>query len=95
MSVTIRKFNYLNSTHSEADDLVTLVRLVENERLYPEIGMVEDWENIGEAIRNLLSAEVRGNLLLTIGSHMPASVERNEHSQKRANLWKEPLHEGN
>ena len=57
--------------------------------------MVEDWENIGEAIGNLLDRKVRANLLLTIGSHMPAPVERNEHSQKSANLWKEPLHEGN
>ena len=47
MSVTIRKFNYLNSTHSEADDLATLVRLVANERLHPEIrngrGLGEHW----------------------------------------------------
>ena len=28
LSVTIRKFNYLDSTHSEAEDLATLIRLV-------------------------------------------------------------------
>jgi NADPH:quinone reductase-like Zn-dependent oxidoreductase len=40
MSVTIRKFNYLDSTHTEAEDLATLVRLVATDRLHPEIGLV-------------------------------------------------------
>jgi NADPH:quinone reductase len=66
MSVTIRKFNYLDSTHTEAEDLATLVRLVTTGRLHPEIGLTEDWSQTGDAIRALLNREVQGNLVLTI-----------------------------
>jgi NADPH:quinone reductase-like Zn-dependent oxidoreductase len=66
MSVTIRKFNYMDSTHSEADDLATLVRLVASRRLHPELGLVEDWTNTGDLIQSLLDRKVRGNAVLTI-----------------------------
>jgi NADPH:quinone reductase-like Zn-dependent oxidoreductase len=68
MSVTIRKFNYLDSSHSEADDLATLVRLVSTGRLHPELGLVEDWARTGEAIGQLLDRKVRGNAVLTIAA---------------------------
>jgi NADPH:quinone reductase-like Zn-dependent oxidoreductase len=66
MSVTIRKFNYLDSTHTEAEDLATLVRLVATDRLHPEIGLTNDWSRAGDAIQALLNREVQGNLVLTI-----------------------------
>jgi NADPH:quinone reductase len=66
MSVTIRKFNYLDSTHSEADDLATLVRLVAGGRLHPELGLVQDWSTTSEAIDALVQRQVRGNAVLTI-----------------------------
>jgi NADPH2:quinone reductase len=66
-SVTIRKFNYMESTHSEASDLDTLVRLVAAGRLHPEIGLLDDWDRAGEAIEELIARRVRGNAVLTIG----------------------------
>jgi NADPH:quinone reductase-like Zn-dependent oxidoreductase len=67
MSVTIRKFNYLDSTHTEADDLATLVRLVAAQRLHPELGLVDDWSRTGDAIQALVNRQVRGNAVLTTG----------------------------
>lgn len=67
MSVTIRKFNYMDAAHTVAEDLTTLVRLVAAGRLHPEIGRVDDWSGTGDAISALLSREVRGNVVLTIG----------------------------
>ena len=67
LSVTIRKFNYLDSTHTESEDLATLVRLVAAGRLHPEIGRVDDWSGTGDAIAALLNREVRGSVVLTIG----------------------------
>jgi uncharacterized protein (TIGR02246 family) len=67
MSVTIRKFDYLDSTHTEAADLATLVRLVAGGRLHPEIGLLDDWSRAGESIDALLARTVRGNAVLTIG----------------------------
>ena len=66
MSVTIRKFNYLDSTHTEADDLATLVRLVASRRLHPELGLVQDWSRTAESINALVHRQVRGNAVLTI-----------------------------
>jgi NADPH:quinone reductase-like Zn-dependent oxidoreductase len=67
LSVTIRKFNYMDSTYTEAEDLATLVRLVAAGRLHPEIGRVGDWAGTGDAIAALLNREVRGNVVLTMG----------------------------
>jgi len=67
LSVTIRKFNYMDSPYPEAEDLATLVRLVAGGRLHPEIGRIEDWSRTGEAIEALLNREVRGNVVLTVG----------------------------
>jgi NADPH:quinone reductase-like Zn-dependent oxidoreductase/ketosteroid isomerase-like protein len=67
MSVTIRKFDYLDSTYTEATDLATLVRLVAGGRLHPEIGLLDDWSRADESIDALLARAVRGNVVLTIG----------------------------
>src|SRR5436305_7419065 len=73
MSVSIRKFDYLDSTESEAEDLATLVWLVEHDLLHPEIGLAEDWSNAAAAVDALVGRRVRGNLVLTIGDAAPAS----------------------
>jgi len=72
MSVSIRKFNYMDSTATEAEDLATLVRLVRQGHLHPEIGLVQDWTQAAAGIDSLVGRRVRGNLVLTIGDPAPA-----------------------
>jgi NADPH2:quinone reductase len=76
MSATIRKFDYMDSTHSEAADLNTLVRLLSAGHLHPEIGLLDDWERAGEAIEALLARRVRGNAVLTVGERDHAARRR-------------------
>lgn len=71
MSVSIRKFDYLDSTATEAEDLATLVRLVQHGHLHPEIGLVDDWSNAVAGVDALIGRRVRGNLVLTIGDPAP------------------------
>jgi len=65
-SATIRRFSYTDTDTSDKEDLATLVRLVNSERLHPEIGLVEDWTHTQEAIEALLARRIRGNAVLTI-----------------------------
>jgi NADPH:quinone reductase-like Zn-dependent oxidoreductase len=65
-SGTIRRFHYLESDVSVAADLETLVRLVSTDRLHPEIGSVESWENIDGVIEALTARRIRGNAVLTV-----------------------------
>jgi len=74
MSVSIRKFDYLDSTATEAEDLATLVWLVERGHLHPELGLVDDWSNAVAGIDALVGRQIRGNLVLTIGDPAPAVV---------------------
>jgi uncharacterized protein (TIGR02246 family) len=73
MSVSIRKFDYLDSTATEADDLATLAWLVEHDRLHPELGLVDDWSDAAAGIEALIGRQVRGNLVLTIGDSAPSA----------------------
>jgi len=66
LSGTIRKFAYTESDTTDADDLATLVRLVQTGRLHPEIGLVADWEYTAEAVEAMVGRSVRGNAVLTI-----------------------------
>jgi NADPH:quinone reductase-like Zn-dependent oxidoreductase len=65
-SGTIRRFHYLDSDVPVAADLETLVRLVATDRLHPEVGTVEPWENIDTVITPLTERCIRGNAVLTI-----------------------------
>jgi uncharacterized protein (TIGR02246 family) len=71
MSVSIRKFDYLDSDVSDAEDLATLVRLVERGHLHPEIGLIDDWSSAAAGIDALVSRRIRGNLVLTVGEPAP------------------------
>ncbi|HEU5008865.1 MAG TPA: zinc-binding dehydrogenase [Jatrophihabitantaceae bacterium] len=62
----LRKFLYSDSDISDGDDLATLVRLVATGRLHPEIGLLTDWTNTGEAIAELLARRIRGNAVLEV-----------------------------
>jgi len=65
-SGTIKRFQYLESDVPVAADLETLVRLVATDRLHPEIGSVESWENIAAVIEALIARRIRGKAVLTI-----------------------------
>jgi len=56
-----------------AADLETLVRLVATDRLHPQIGSVEPWENIAAVIEALSARRIRGNAVLTIAPSIPVS----------------------
>ena len=56
-----------------AADLETLVRPVATDRLHPEIGSVEPWENIAAVIEALSARRIRGNAVLTIAPSIPVS----------------------
>jgi len=49
-----------------ADDLATLVRLVEHGHLHPEIDGVRGWDATPAVIRALLAREIRGNAVVAI-----------------------------
>ena len=63
---SIRKFDYEMSGWNDRADLATLLRLVDSNRLHPEIGRVEDWSHTTELIDTLLNRQIRGNAVLTI-----------------------------
>src|SRR5919197_1115679 len=64
---SIVPFIYWRTGASDADDLATLVRLVDGGRLHPEIGLVADWRETPDALIALRDRRVRGNAVLTVG----------------------------
>lgn len=67
-SGVIRHFDYTDSDIPDGHDLETLVRLVAEERLHPEIGLTEDWAQTANALTQLRGQRVRGNAVLTVPS---------------------------
>jgi NADPH2:quinone reductase len=65
---TIRRFSHTVAPVPLATDLATLVRLVADGRLHPELGLVADWSEAADALRAVADREVRGNAVLTVGS---------------------------
>ena len=63
---TIVPFIYWRGDASDADDLATLVRLVADDRLHPEIGLQADWRATPDALVALRERRVRGNAVLTL-----------------------------
>lgn len=66
VSATVRHFSYADCDQPYAADLETLVRLVAEGRLHPEIGRVEDWSRTAEVLDDLRERRVRGNAVLTL-----------------------------
>jgi NADPH:quinone reductase-like Zn-dependent oxidoreductase len=62
----IVQFAYWDSDRSDADDLTTLVRLVNDGRLHPEIGSMRPWEQTPHVIDDLRARRLRGNAVLTL-----------------------------
>ncbi|HWI71528.1 MAG TPA: zinc-binding dehydrogenase [Baekduia sp.] len=59
-------FSYWRTGASDAVDLATLARLVAEDRLHPEIGVVEDWRRTPEVLRAVRDRQVRGNAVLRV-----------------------------
>ncbi|RAG87484.1 alcohol dehydrogenase [Streptacidiphilus pinicola] len=66
VGATIRHFSYAEDATSYGTDLATLVRLVAQDRLHPELGLVRDWTETAEALTALRERRVRGNAVLTL-----------------------------
>jgi NADPH:quinone reductase-like Zn-dependent oxidoreductase len=62
----IRHFDYTDSDIPDGRDLETLVALVAEGHLHPEIGLLEDWAQTAEVLRQLRGRGVRGNAVLKI-----------------------------
>jgi NADPH:quinone reductase-like Zn-dependent oxidoreductase len=65
-NATLRKFLYSESDISDGADLATLVRLVSDGRLHPEIASVTDWSNTPAVLSDLLGRRIRGNAVLEV-----------------------------
>jgi NADPH:quinone reductase-like Zn-dependent oxidoreductase len=64
--VTIRHFPHWVSDSTDGQDLATLVMLVSNGRLRPEIGRTAAWTQTPEVLAELDQRRVRGNAVLTV-----------------------------
>lgn len=63
--VTIQHFHYAGAPYGS--DLSTLVRLVEQGRLHPEIGRTADWARTAETLVDLRERRIRGKAVLLTG----------------------------
>lgn len=63
---SIVPFTYWRTGASDADDLATLVRLVAQGHLHPEIGLSADWRETPDVLVALAERRIRGNAVLTV-----------------------------
>lgn len=62
----IEPFEYTRSDRTDAEDLATLVRLVEQGRLHPEIGTRVPWHRTPQVIEDIRARRLVGNAVLTL-----------------------------
>jgi NADPH:quinone reductase-like Zn-dependent oxidoreductase len=62
----VRHFHYAGAPYGP--DLETLVRLVADGRLHPEIGRTADWADTAAVLVDLRERRIRGNAVLRIGA---------------------------
>jgi len=65
-NATMRKFLYTDDEADDSADLATLVQLVAQGRLHPEIGRTDNWSRTPEVLGDLLNRAVRGNVVLEV-----------------------------
>ncbi|GAA2810782.1 zinc-binding dehydrogenase [Kitasatospora sp. CM 4170] len=65
-SATLRHFHYADSDVPDGVDLATLVRLVGEGRLTPEIGRVAPWTETAAVLTDLRERRIRGKAVLTL-----------------------------
>ncbi|WP_234311747.1 zinc-binding dehydrogenase [Streptomyces griseus] len=70
---TIHHFHYAGAPYGP--DLTTLVRLVDEGRLHPEIGRVADWARTADTLVDLRERRIRGKAVLTTGTHVAQGAE--------------------
>ena len=63
---TVKHFPHWVSETSDGEDLATLVRLVAEGRLHPEVGVVADWAETGWVLEELYGRRVSGNAVLGV-----------------------------
>ncbi|WCN05331.1 zinc-binding dehydrogenase [Streptomyces sp. M92] len=63
--VTIQHFHYAGAPYGS--DLAALVRLVEQDRLHPEIDRIADWGKTAETLVDLRERRIRGKAVLLTG----------------------------
>ncbi|MEV8452542.1 zinc-binding dehydrogenase [Streptomyces sp. NPDC052095] len=63
--VTIQHFHYAGAPYGS--DLAALVRLVEQDRLHPEIGRLADWAQTADTLVDLRERRIRGKAVLLTG----------------------------
>jgi NADPH2:quinone reductase len=63
-NATIRKFHY--AAVDDSADLATLARLVADDHLHPEIGLLSSWDQAPVAIAALVERRMHGNVVLTL-----------------------------
>ncbi|KQV18758.1 MULTISPECIES: zinc-binding dehydrogenase [unclassified Kitasatospora] len=66
VSATVRHFSYADVDEPDAADLETLVRLVAEDRLHPELGRTADWQHTPGVLADLRDRRIRGNAVLSI-----------------------------
>jgi len=66
VAAPIIAFDYTRSDRPDGEDLNTLVRLVAEGRLHPEIGMVLPWDHTREAIDDIRGRRLRGNVVMEV-----------------------------
>lgn len=59
-------FSYWRTGASDAEDLAILVRLVNDGRLRPEVGVVKDWASTPDVLAAVRDRIVRGNAVLRV-----------------------------
>ncbi|MFD9594747.1 zinc-binding dehydrogenase [Kitasatospora sp. NBC_01246] len=65
-SATLRHFHYTDSDVPDGEDLATLVRLVGEGRLTPEVGRVAPWARTAAVLTDLRERRIRGKAVLTL-----------------------------
>lgn len=65
--LTIKHFPHWISPFTDGEDIATLVRLVAEGRLHPEVGRIADWSQTAQTIADVYERKVQGNAVLTIG----------------------------
>ena len=62
----VAAFDYQRSERPDRDDIGTLVRLVAEGRMHPELGVVAPWRETPRVIDDLRGRRIRGNAVLTL-----------------------------